>query len=275
MKKFLVILMALAMVLSASAFASAADSSVGKFVPTSKGGSMSAIQVNFNTPYAQGATISFEFKTEDLTDWNGLSIRTLDHAAKMFDLKYENDAYSVVDTAGGAAEAPNIADVKLTDLGDGWMKVEWKSGAAADGFWVRFYWADAHYTGAGGSECVAYIDNLVVDGKTCSFTSANAVSLEENNAGMKFDDGTEFSLVLKTEQLNWMLEIEGAAPGGDTTGGDTTGGDTTGGDTTGTTATPKPASTSTTTTKTGVVSAAVVAAAAVLGGAVVLKKKEF
>ena len=270
MKKFLVVLMALAMVLSASAFASAADSSVGKFVPTSKGGGMSAIQVNFNTPYAQGATISFEFKTDDLTDWNGLSIRTLDHAAKMFDLDYKEGAYAIKDKEGGAAEAPNINDVKLTDLGDGWMKVEWKSGAAADGFWVRFYWTDEHYTGAGGSECVAYIDNLVVDGKTCSFTSANAVSLEENNAGMKFDDGTEFTLVLKTEQLNWMLEIEGSAPGGDTTGGDTTGGDTTG-----TTATPKPTTTTTTTTKTGVVSAAVVAAAAVLGGAVVLKKREF
>ena len=259
MKKILAVLVVLAMALSVST-AFAGTNSYLVLSGTAKPDSMSTLQVNFGTPMAAGDVVSIDFRpcSTAAADWKGLSVRSYNHAAKWLTVTptYDGETFTgyEVSAESGAAGVIVTDSWSVTAGENGWYTLSFTAETAvADGFWIRFYFADDHFVTA-GEDSIVDIDNLKVGSAVCTFdaadvTAPNTVTVKLGDSDVVFD---------KKSQMDWQgslatEEVAGAPE--ETTEGveETTGG----------------------VEETGVVSIAVAAVVAVLGGAVVLKKREF
>ena len=212
MKKFLAVLLVVAMVMALVPTMAFADSKASAYLHVEAledFPSRPENQLNIVASIAAGDTVSFEFRPigEATNDGGIFDVRTHDGARKLFYAKPSSSTpgtWNVNEQVGEAKNNGTVAmdTVSFTALDDGWYRVSFQVTVdLADGLHIAFgYYA-------------LDLDNLTVGDKTCSFDEANAVEFaEKNKASLKFDDDTEFTIERSVNGYDWAAALVVVAP---------------------------------------------------------------
>ncbi|MBR5136485.1 MAG: hypothetical protein IKV30_00475 [Clostridia bacterium] len=212
MKKFLAILLAVAMVMTlvpTMAFADEATSYM-HVEALEDYPSRPENQLNMVVSIAAGDVVTFDFRPigEATNDGGIFDVRTHNGARKLFYAKPSSSTpgtWSVNEQVGEAKNNGTVAmdTVSFTALEDGWYRVSFQITVdLADGLHIAFGYAALD------------VDNLTVGDKVCSFGEANVVEFADKNAAsLKYDDGTEFTIERSVNGFDWAasLVVEGGA----------------------------------------------------------------
>ena len=208
MKKFLAVLLAVAMVMSLIPTMAFADEGQSYLRIEGIAGSSDRTenQLNIIASIAANDVVTIDFRpVGEQTYGSGIfDVRTHDGVTKLFYAQPDDDGWNVHEQSANAGIVA-METVSFVDLGDGWYRASFKvTVAQTEGLHIAF-----------GYNTVE-IDNLTVGTKTCSFDEANVVEFaEQNAASLKFDDGTEFAIEQSVNGFDWvasLVEITPPAP---------------------------------------------------------------
>ncbi len=208
MKKFLAVLLAVAMVMSLIPTMAFADEGQSYLRIEGIAGSSDRTenQLNIIASIAANDVVTIDFRpVGEQTYGSGIfDVRTHDGVTKLFYAQPDDDGWNVHEQSANEGIVA-METVSFVDLGDGWYRASFKvTVAQTEGLHIAF-----------GYNTVE-IDNLTVGTKTCSFDEANVVEFEEQNAAsLKFDDGTEFAIEQSVNGFDWvasLVEITPPAP---------------------------------------------------------------
>ncbi len=162
------------------------------------------IQPVISLPIPANGTLSFRFKP--VGTLSELSVRDSTASTKFVTFKASSSGYAATVNSGSDVSAAGVT----YDAATGWYTatITFKT-AQSSGVFIRF--VVGAYNAADPDAAAVAIDAWTVGTEVCSFNESNLVSSAANNASLRTNAGTAFT-VKQLYQYPWMMTIEANAP---------------------------------------------------------------